>query len=84
MRMGQGVRTALGHGGITCVLQTQFSSFQIFTSLISQASLSKNKCDRLIQSTINNMDAWQVQDVLDCTQVLQSSRQEGVLRIIQR
>ena len=29
MRMGQGVNTGLGHGGITCVLQTQFSSFQI-------------------------------------------------------
>ena len=28
MRMGQGVRTGSGHGGITCVLQTQFSSFQ--------------------------------------------------------
>ena len=27
MRMGQGVRTGLGHGGIICVLQTQFSSF---------------------------------------------------------
>ena len=27
MRMRQGVRTDLGHGGITCVLQTQFSSF---------------------------------------------------------
>ena len=27
MRMGQGVRTGFGHGGITCVLQTQFSSF---------------------------------------------------------
>ena len=27
MRMGQGVRTGLGQGGITCVLQTQFSSF---------------------------------------------------------
>ena len=26
MRMGQGVRTGLGHEGITCVLQTQFSS----------------------------------------------------------
>ena len=30
MRMGQGVRTGLGHGGITCVLQTQFSSFFFF------------------------------------------------------
>ena len=26
MRMGQGVRTGLGHRGITCVLQMQFSS----------------------------------------------------------
>ena len=25
--VGQGVRTGLGHGGLTCVLQTQFSSF---------------------------------------------------------
>ena len=30
MRMEQGVRTGLGHGGITCVLQTQFSSFFFF------------------------------------------------------
>ena len=29
MRMGQGVRTGLGHGGITSVLQTQFSSFNL-------------------------------------------------------
>ena len=29
MGMGQGVRTGLGHGGITCVLQTQFSSYII-------------------------------------------------------
>ena len=27
MRMGQGVGTSLGHGGITFVLQTQFSSY---------------------------------------------------------
>ena len=27
MRMGQEVRTGLVHGGITCVLQTQFSNF---------------------------------------------------------
>ena len=32
MRMGQGVRTGLGHGGITCVLQTQFSSFFLWRS----------------------------------------------------
>ena len=30
MRMGQGVRTGFAHGGNTCVLQTQFSSFIIF------------------------------------------------------
>ena len=30
MRMGQGVRTGLGHGGITCVSQTQFSFFFFF------------------------------------------------------
>ena len=30
MRIGQGVRTGLGHGGITCVLQTQFSSCTYF------------------------------------------------------
>ena len=30
MEMGQGVRTGLGHGGITCVLQTQYSSFYYF------------------------------------------------------
>ena len=27
--MGQGVRASLGYGGITCVLQTQFSSFNL-------------------------------------------------------
>ena len=39
MRMGQGVRTGLGHGGITCVLQTQFSSFYL-KLLISQSKFS--------------------------------------------
>ena len=34
MRMGQGVRTGLGHGGITCVLQTQFSSLFLFLAVI--------------------------------------------------
>ena len=33
MRMEQGVRTGLGHGGITCVLQTQFSSFRIIYNM---------------------------------------------------
>ena len=30
MKMGQGVRTGLGHGGITCVLQTQFSNLYFY------------------------------------------------------
>ena len=34
MRMGQGARTGLGHGGITCVLQTQFSSFHFFSLIV--------------------------------------------------
>ena len=38
MRMGQAVRTDLGHGGITCVLQTQFSSF-----LMNKAGFTKPK-----------------------------------------
>ena len=39
MRMGQGVRTGLGHGGITCVLQTQFSSFFFFFFALKLLSL---------------------------------------------
>ena len=35
MRMGQRVRTGLGHGGITCVLQTQFSSLYLSAIKIS-------------------------------------------------
>ena len=49
MRMGQGVRTGLGHGGITCVLQTQFSSFLFFF------------CKRVFLSDINfreRSDRW--------------------------
>ena len=41
MRMGQGVRTGLGHGGISCVLQTQFSSFfLLFAVKVFEASFS--------------------------------------------
>ena len=36
MRMGQGVRTGLGQGGITCVFQTQFSSLTFISK--------KNSC----------------------------------------
>ena len=39
MGMGQGVRTGLGHGGITCVLQTQFSSFYFFLGGGSRGTL---------------------------------------------
>ena len=30
MGMGQGVGAGVGHGGITCVVQTQFSSYNDF------------------------------------------------------
>ena len=51
MRMGQGVRTCLGHGGITCVLQTQFSSltsslyfiFQHVTEAFRKTYTGQNK-----------------------------------------
>ena len=44
MRMGQGVRTGLGHGGITCVLQTQFSSKPfLFSDLSALTAKSENK-----------------------------------------
>ena len=41
MRMGQGVRTGLGHGGITSVLQTQFSSFYFFSILLLRSGLGR-------------------------------------------
>ena len=34
LKVRQGVRTGLGHGGITCVLQTQFSSFFLSLSML--------------------------------------------------
>ena len=53
MRMEQGVRTGLGHGGITCVLQTQFSIF--FTEIPIDHSNNKTGVAsinlRLIHST---------------------------------
>ena len=40
MRMGQGVKTGLGHGGITCVLQTHFSSLFIYLfSLVGEVEM---------------------------------------------
>ena len=33
MRMGQELKTGLGHGGISCVLQTQFSSYLVLKQL---------------------------------------------------
>ena len=47
MRMGQGVRTGLGHGGITCVLQTQFSSLnkrRIISNIIFLKSFNSVFC----------------------------------------
>ena len=50
MRMGQGVRTGLGHGGITCVLQTQFSSFVFF---LYGNKISGPGCSKLTTSLVN-------------------------------
>ena len=44
MRVGQGVRTGLGHGGTTCVLQTQFSSFFLFYLNNNYINEILNKC----------------------------------------
>ena len=45
MRMGQGVRTGLGHGGITCVLQTQFSSFYL-VSMTKRLYSCERRCNQ--------------------------------------
>ena len=42
MRMGQGVRTGLGHGDITCVLQTQFSSLTYETEFVLFLAVLEN------------------------------------------
>ena len=42
MRMEQGVRTGFGHGGITCVLQTQFSSSFILHCRVLFVIISKS------------------------------------------
>ena len=44
MRMGQGVRTGLGHVGITCVLQTQFFSFFSFFVSFEIILRQQNNC----------------------------------------
>ena len=51
MRMGQGVRFGLGHGGITCVLQTQFSSFLMGPAGASEAKL-------LIAVIVPSISGW--------------------------
>ena len=51
MRMGQGVRTGLGHGGITCVLQTQFSSL-ILSYIHKCVNPHKNKTGTWISQDI--------------------------------
>ena len=58
MRMGQGVRTGLGHGGITCVLQTQFSSFLYFRPNCLKRVCQEPDCLEIIHSILglNNMN----------------------------
>ena len=42
MGMGQGIMTGLGHGGITCVLQTQFSN-SFLCALLSVSTKVKSQ-----------------------------------------
>ena len=52
MGMGHGVRTGLGHGGITCVLQTQFSSFISLVSLDSHANSYVEKNGTIVRKRL--------------------------------
>ena len=52
MRMEQGVRTGLGHGGITCVLQTQFSSFFFFFFEERYPHINPSKCPGVLHALI--------------------------------
>ena len=45
--MGQGLRTGLGHEGITCVLQTQFSSYKDELQLYGRTSMVRTLMARL-------------------------------------
>ena len=65
MRMGLGVRTGLRHGGITCVLQTQFSSFFLF--------LNENiHCDTSLELSLRDIygEIWLVIPKLSLLPVL--------------
>ena len=60
MRMRQRVRTGLGHGGITCVLQTQFSSYYLVLgrfltkAWVGGGNKNKNKMTKNTQSEKKN------------------------------
>ena len=54
MRMGQGVRTGLGHGGITCVLQTQFSSYFYLSKEIRLDLLCESSAYQVLFSLKNS------------------------------
>ena len=53
MRMGQGVRTGLEHGGITCVLQTQFSSLYLSTFNVSASQFIYALCSGYFNSHVD-------------------------------
>ena len=55
MRIEQVVRTGLGHGGITCVLQTQFSSFLIVLQIfVSPAKQKRDICIAFPASSLSS------------------------------
>ena len=47
MRMGQGVKTGLGHESITCVLQIKFSIFFMLLLYIHGKQLSWHRDDQV-------------------------------------
>ena len=52
MGIGQGIRTGLRHGGITCVLQTQFATF--FSFLFLEGGGAAGEHGHLLKGTLEN------------------------------
>ena len=65
MRMGQGVRTGLGHGGITCVLQTPFSSYVMCLLGTCQSTLERDSREKIVTAFVKLLE--QVIDMTSMT-----------------
>ena len=69
MRMAQGVRTGLGHGGIICVLQTQFSSFALYLRFYLI-----DKCHTSCTSSVSHCESPHIFLLVTVTYISWSSR----------